>query len=343
MPRLLPYQSYTMLAAGGDLILSLDQVVDIYILTANGGSITLADNITISPTGTPKIGHEFKFSYSGGVNLNTHQVEIFGTELTLDQALNKQQITCLYDGVIWIVTITKDSTEGNQDIIGEDIVDESILTAAIADDAITLAKMANLAARGYLIRGGVSGAPEGFNAVTSGNLVLGNGTDIVSQAVTGDVTINGSGVTTIGAGKVVPTMLSFTLADQLLEASLTIPTASILTLNGTPLTIVVAPGADKYIEVVSASASITFVSAPYATNTTLQLISEGADIAVVQNTSILIASITKNTRFNNVTSVAAGSTQIITNAALQVKVGAGNPITGDSDIIVKVLYRIVEI
>src|SRR6185312_2086660 len=37
---------------------------------------------------------------------------------------------------------------------------------------------------------------------TSGDLLLYNGSAFVNQAVTGDVTINGSGVTTIGAGKV---------------------------------------------------------------------------------------------------------------------------------------------
>ncbi len=138
-------------------------------------------------------------------------------------------------------------------------------------------------------------------------------------------------------------MLSFTLADQLIEASLTIAVADVKLLNDTPLTIVAAPGAGKYIEVVSASSSLTFVSAAYAANTTLQLICLGADVAQAQDTSILISSVSKNTRFKDVTSATAGQTQIITNTALQVKVATGNPTTGDSIVIVKILYRIVTI
>lgn len=343
MPRLLTYYPYTMLAAGGDIILPVGSAIDIYQLLPNGGAITLVDNLTFSSSGTPKVGHEFRFLYGGGVTQGAFAVEFFGVELTDDQALVKQEVSCYYNGTAWEVRITKDSSDGNEDILGGDIVDESVSTNKIADDAITLGKMAHLAARGYLIRGGVSGAPEGVNAVTSGNLVMGNGTDVVSQAMSGDATINGSGVIAIGAGKVTTAMLAFTLADQLLEASLTIPTASVLTLNGTPLTIVAAPGAGKYIEVVSASCTMTFVSAAYATNTTLQLICTGADIAQVQDTAILISTVTKNTKFKDVTSATAGQTQIITNAALQVKIATGNATLGDSNLIIKCLYRIVTI
>lgn len=343
MPVLHTYYPYTMVAAGGDIILPVDSAINVYQLLPNGGAITLVDNLTFSSSGTPKVGHEFRFLYGGGVTQGVFEVEFFGVTLTDAQALYKQEVSCYYNGTAWEVRITKDGSDGNEDFDGDDIVDETITTNKIADDSITLAKMANLAARGYLIRGGAAGAPEGFDAVTSGNLVMGNGTDIISQAMSGDATINGSGVIAIGAGKITTTMLAFTLADQLLEASLTIPTASVLALNATPLTIVSAPGAGKYIEVVSATSSMTFVSAAYATNTTLQLICTGADIAQVQDTAILLATVSKNTKFKDVTSATAGQTQIITNTALQVKVATGEATTGDSDLIVKVLYRIVTI
>lgn len=132
-------------------------------------------------------------------------------------------------------------------------------------------------------------------------------------------------------------------ADVIYTASLTIATASVLTLNGTPITIVASPGAGKYIEVVSASATMTFNSAAYATNTNLQLICAGADVAQVTNPTILIATVTKNTKFVDGQTPTAGQTQIIADTALQVKVATGNPATGDSDIKVKVSYRIVTI
>lgn len=140
------------------------------------------------------------------------------------------------------------------------------------------------------------------------------------------------------------TTYTITVAQTVpLEATLTISSASILALNSTPITIVSAPGAGKYIEVISASASMTYVSAPYATYTTLQLINAGADTAQSTNTTILASTVTRNTRFGGATAPTAGQTQIITNTALQVKVETGNPTGGDSLVTVKVYYRIVTI
>jgi len=133
------------------------------------------------------------------------------------------------------------------------------------------------------------------------------------------------------------------LANAPLEyftAELSLTSANILALNGTPQTIVANPGSGKYIHVISATSQMTFVSAAYATNTTLQLINTGSDIAQLQDTAILISTVTKNTKFKDVTSAAAGQTQVIANTALQIKVATGNPITGDSTIKVTVYYTI---
>ena len=58
--------------------------------------------------------------------------------------------------------------------------------------------------------------------------------------------------------------------------SVSIPTASVLTLNSVPVEIVAAPGAGFAIQVLSASMRMIFNSAGYTTNTTLQLISSSA-------------------------------------------------------------------
>jgi hypothetical protein len=137
-------------------------------------------------------------------------------------------------------------------------------------------------------------------------------------------------------------ILGGTAGEITYKASLTITSAKILTLNGTPLTIVSATGAGTYIEAISASASMTYGTTPYATNTTLQIINDGADNAQLINASALIGTVTKNTKFYTNNSIpTAGQTQIITNTALQVNVLTGNPTAGDSDITVHVFYRII--
>ncbi len=221
------------------------------------------------------------------------------------------------------------------------LINLSVPTAALAAKAVTLAKTDDIT-RGNIIVGGIANAPTSTSFKTSGAILIGDGTDAKSIVPTGDVTITSAGVTAIGAGKVTAAMLNFTIPTYL-EASLTIPTASVLVLNGTPLTIVAAPGSGKYIEVISASVNMTYKSIAYATNTIVQLINTGADIAQIEESYILPATVSKNTKFNSSLSVAAGQTQIITNTALQVKVKTGNPTAGDSDIIVKVLYRIITI
>jgi len=282
-------------------------------------------------------GMEVTIHYGGLVIYDGGVVTIAGRALTASEALSKYIIKCKYINSTWVVHLQISDLSY---ISGVNILDNTITNSKIVAATIALAKLVVGAARGYFIRSGAAGVWEAANGATSGNILQGNGTDIVSNPVTGDISITGTGVTAIGAGKVTATMLAYTPMEYF-EQELDITSAQVLALNGTPLTIVAAPGSGYHIEVISASARMTFVAAAYATNTTLQLINAGADIAQLQDTAILISTVSKKTKFKDVTSATAGQTQIISNAALQVKVASGNPITGDSAITVSVIYRII--
>lgn len=132
-------------------------------------------------------------------------------------------------------------------------------------------------------------------------------------------------------------------SGQTIEASLSLTSAQILTLNSVPIDIIAAPGVGKYIEVISASISFTYVSAVYTTNLILQLINTGADVSQFESLLSLASVLSKNIKFVQTAEAAAVSTQIITNTALQVKVKTGNPAAGDGTAIIKLLYRIVTI
>jgi hypothetical protein len=122
-------------------------------------------------------------------------------------------------------------------------------------------------------------------------------------------------------------------------AKLTIATADVLTLNTTPIEIVVAPGAGYAIEVISASMKMVYVSATYATNTSLELITAGATNS--QASTVIKNSASTIRRFADATTLAsATATQLVENAALNVTVASGDP-TGDSDITVYCTYRII--
>ncbi len=124
------------------------------------------------------------------------------------------------------------------------------------------------------------------------------------------------------------------------EASLTIATADVLTLNSAPIEIVAAPGSGFAIEVLSASMKVVFNSVAYATNTALELTSSGADIKQFDG-DLLGATVSKIGLINRDYRPTSGQTQIIENAALNVSVDTGNPTAGDSDIKVYVTYRII--
>ena len=82
-----------------------------------------------------------------------------------------------------------------------DVTSDGDGATTIANDAVTNAKLANMP-RGTVKVGGDSDAPTDLNAKTSGNILIGDGTDLKSVAVTGDVTISNTGVTAIGNNKV---------------------------------------------------------------------------------------------------------------------------------------------
>jgi hypothetical protein len=123
-------------------------------------------------------------------------------------------------------------------------------------------------------------------------------------------------------------------------AKLTIATADVLQLNTTPIEIVAAPGAGYAIEVISASMKMVYVSATYATNTSLELITAGATNS--QASTVIKNSASTIRRFADATTLAsATATQLVENAALNVTVASGDPTAGDSDITIYVTYRII--
>jgi hypothetical protein len=120
-------------------------------------------------------------------------------------------------------------------------------------------------------------------------------------------------------------------------ASLVIPSAQVLQLNSTPQVIVPAQGVGTAIEVVSAFVKVDFNSAAYATNTDLQLIMNGGSNDLARNTGILLSTTSAIRTF------LLSEADMIENADLTVNVRVGNPTSGDSDIEVFVLYRVINV
>jgi len=126
------------------------------------------------------------------------------------------------------------------------------------------------------------------------------------------------------------------------EASLTIATADVLTLNSAPIEIVAAPGAGFAIEVLSANVSMTYNSSAYATNTNIIVKTNGATDEQY-GAGVLNATVDMQKKLQEITTTTATDTQIIENASIQASVRTGNPTAGNSDIKVYLTYRIIEL
>jgi hypothetical protein len=121
------------------------------------------------------------------------------------------------------------------------------------------------------------------------------------------------------------------------SGSLAIPTASVLTLNGTPLTLVAAI-ASRTIRVSNVRATITYNSVAYATNTQLDIyMSVGGATNVQFTIPSLLAAVANQHRVGTITAAA----QLAENTALMVRVNSGNPTAGNSDIVVYFNYEVV--
>ena len=97
------------------------------------------------------------------------------------------------------------------DIIYRSLSGDATLAAngalTIANDAVSLAKMAGLA-RGSVIVGDASGDPSALAKGTAGQFAVSDGDDIIYRSLSGDATLSASGALTIGAQKVLNSMLA---------------------------------------------------------------------------------------------------------------------------------------
>jgi len=159
------------------------------------GTVTLSGSFNVSPSGTPIKNTSVKILWEASVTLSGNTITIFGETVPDELAATNFVAECVYDGAAWVVNILPDFA-GTGIIAGKLLGTDSISTTKIIDDAVTNAKLANIT-RGSVKVGGASDAPTDLDAKTSGNILVGDGTDIASVAVSGDATLSSAGALTI--------------------------------------------------------------------------------------------------------------------------------------------------
>lgn len=122
--------------------------------------------------------------------------------------------------------------------------------------------------------------------------------------------------------------------NSFLLASGTIPTASVLTANSSPVELIAAPGAGSFIVVHSVFDSLDYNSAAYATNTDSR-IRYADNTTILNNTTAFLSSVADIVR-----NTSPNSISVPINNAVQFFVFGGDPTAGNSDVKYKIWYTI---
>lgn len=156
-----------------------------------------------------------------------------------------------------------------------------------------------------------------------------------------------------GATKMIDDSITEVKLDSLVRAKLNaqgrttttvnIPTASVLTLNTVPIEVIPAPGAGFMVVIEKVVGYIAYVAPVYATNVNLQLIYTGAGDAIVESSLLLVKTTTGYQELPFLYTIAAGTTQMISNAAVNARVETGDPTLGSSDITLFITWSLIAV
>jgi hypothetical protein len=192
-----PVDAGTLAYTAGSLSGTLDSTdIKIYKYRLIG-TVTLSGASSISYSGTASKNEAYFFHYEASVTPSGNTFSIFGQAVPSDMLASKFVAECVYDGSAWKVKLLP-SFDG-LGIIGEDrLAANSVTTAKVADDAVTLAKMAGLA-KGKIIYGDASGNPADIELGSAdGRMLLGDtAAGVAAVDMSGDATISKAGALTI--------------------------------------------------------------------------------------------------------------------------------------------------
>jgi len=131
-----------------------------------------------------------------------------------------------------------DGTDINSVAVSGDVTLANNGAVTIANDAVDNNKLANIA-RGSIKVGGGSNAPTDLDAKGDGKILVGDGTDVASVAVSGDVTLANNGAVTIADNTIGNSELKQNddITLQSLTTTNNIVVGGDLTVNGTTTTV----------------------------------------------------------------------------------------------------------
>ena len=118
--------------------------------------------------------------------------------------------------------------------------------------------------------------------------------------------------------------------------------AQILAAGVTGYQVIENPGANKGIKIIDWWNTLTFVSAAYATNTTLQLLNPGSGWEQFYDEKTLTSTASRTIQAVRRIPTDNSDTQIVKNTAINLRVQNGNPTAGDGRLVYYIVYQIID-
>jgi hypothetical protein len=184
-----------------------EQIYTNFVVT---GTQTLTGNFNINPSGTPSIYTVVDILWNASITPSGHNVVIFG--ITIPNSLlasGNFKVQCFYDALSgkgaggsitngWVVNIIADASSSG-DVDSTRLAADSVTTAKIADDAVTLDKV-DAPGVGKIIYGDGFGNPK-YLTIQDAKFIIGDTVlGATAQTISGDATVTKTGALTIAAG-----------------------------------------------------------------------------------------------------------------------------------------------
>ncbi|MDD4455353.1 MAG: hypothetical protein PHI67_08605 [Candidatus Methanomethylophilaceae archaeon] len=244
-------------------------------------------------------------AHIGDLQVTTEKIAagaIDGTKLA-DGAVDSKHIAA---GAIDLAHMSANSVDSDQYVNG------SIDTVHIGDAQVTNVKLDDLA-RGSIKVGGADDAVTDLVANTDGYILIGDGTDLGSVAVSGDITITNTGAVTIANNAVENAMLADNSVDSAEIVAGAIDTAHLSAITTPTAKAIADPGTGEAIPV-TGNGNVALTLAGVGETNTLavptfagQILTISADTVVESATRIVtVASAINVTGNNTITFDAAG-------------------------------------
>lgn len=277
MPKLTPFNSIQIITGGVTATIDVSNYIERNEVWSSG-TITLAGNCSIQPTGTAVTNSRLMIDWTANVVLGTYTVNVFGTLLTQEQAKNGCLIDCYYNGSAWVVNIYVSDVNFPKGVSGSERITlvngggtyqlNPRINARFQEivGSPTLSGNVSIVPTGTLIDGDEFVFAYGATATIGSSTITIFGRTLDSYRALLGYSYIVAKYSTIGTPHWDVVFIDDALMGgqaNMISQTIVVTPAEIATLYSSPKTLLPAPGANKYYQMVSAVGELAYQSIPY--------------------------------------------------------------------------------